>query len=74
MSLFPWQADQDKPSYVVEDALVNHDAIEELAEKLQLALRGAEGLLPDGVTDALHGVPLGHPIHPLWCICRWAGG
>ncbi|CAM3169337.1 DUF2231 domain-containing protein [Deinococcus saxicola] len=65
MSLLPWQADQDKPSYLVEDALVNHDAIEELAEKLQLALRGAEALLPDGVTDALHGVPLGHPIHPI---------
>lgn len=65
MSLLPWQADQDKPSYVVEDALVNHDAIEELAGQLQLALRGAEGLLPESVTDLLHGVPLGHPLHPL---------
>ncbi|QFP76604.1 DUF2231 domain-containing protein [Deinococcus sp. AJ005] len=65
MSLLPWQADQDKSSSVVEDAVVNHDAIEELAGKLQLALRGAEGLLPDGVTDILHGVPLGHPIHPI---------
>ncbi|CAM4399942.1 DUF2231 domain-containing protein [Deinococcus marmoris] len=65
MSLLPWQTDQDKPSSIVEDAVVNHDAIEELAGKLQLALRGAEGLLPDGVTDILHGVPLGHPIHPI---------
>lgn len=65
MSLLPWQADHDKPSYVVEDAVANHDAIEELAEKLQLALRGAEELLPEGVIDALHGVPLGHPLHPM---------
>lgn len=65
MSLLPWQADHDKPSYVVEDAVANHDAIEELAEKLQLALRGAEELLPEGVIDALHGVPLGHPLHPI---------
>ncbi|CAM3759837.1 DUF2231 domain-containing protein [Deinococcus frigens] len=65
MSLFPWQTDQDKPSSLIEDAVANHDAIEELAEKLQLALRGAEELLPDGVTDVLHGVPLGHPVHPI---------
>lgn len=65
MSLLPWQADQDKPSYVLEDAVVNHDALEALAEKLQLALRGAEDRLPEGVTNALHGVPLGHPIHPI---------
>lgn len=65
MSLLPWQADHDKPSSVVEDAIVNHDAIEELAERLQLALRGAEERLPDGMTDLLHGVPLGHPLHPI---------
>jgi uncharacterized membrane protein len=65
MTLLPWPTDQDKPSSVIEDAIVNHDAIDELAEKLQLALRGAEGLLPHAVTDALHGVPLGHPLHPI---------
>ncbi|MDV6375136.1 DUF2231 domain-containing protein [Deinococcus arenicola] len=65
MSLFTALKSADKPSYFVEDAVVNHDAIDELAEKFQLIVRGAEELLPEGVTDILHGVPLGHPIHPI---------
>lgn len=59
------QADRAKPSSVIEDAVVNHDAIEDLAETLQQLLRGAEHALPDGVVNLLHGTPLGHPLHPI---------
>ncbi|GGM03931.1 DUF2231 domain-containing protein [Deinococcus aerophilus] len=66
MSLFAApQADRAKPSSVVEDALVNHDAVEDLAETLQQLLQDLEQNLPDGVVAVLHGTPLGHPLHPI---------
>lgn len=53
------------PAHVLEDAVSDHDALEGMADTLQTLLRGAEATLPPGVTDALHGEWLGHPLHPI---------
>lgn len=53
------------PAHVLEDAVSDHDALEGVADTLQALLRGAEATLPPGVTDALHGEWLGHPLHPI---------
>jgi len=55
----------DPPAFVVEDAVSNHDALENVADTLQRLLKGAEAQLPAGLLNALHGEPLGHPIHPI---------
>ncbi|GAA5513391.1 hypothetical protein Dcar01_02126 [Deinococcus carri] len=49
----------------IEDALSNHEALEQLAQRLQPALKEAERHLPAGVLRLLHGESLGHPLHPI---------
>ncbi|EYB67427.1 hypothetical protein DEIPH_ctg041orf0026 [Deinococcus phoenicis] len=49
----------------IEDALSDHQVLEQFAEQLQAALREAESHLPAGVLRLLHGEALGHPLHPI---------
>jgi uncharacterized membrane protein len=49
----------------IEVAVSDHDALEAAADMLQRLLKGAEGILPSSVLDALHGEFLGHPLHPI---------
>lgn len=49
----------------IEDVLSQHDTLEAVADLLQHQLRAAEGQLPPALIAALHGQPLGHPLHPI---------
>lgn len=49
----------------LEAAVSDHDALEVAAVTLQQALKAAEGFIPEGVLDAMHGEFLGHPLHPI---------
>ncbi|MFC4452395.1 DUF2231 domain-containing protein [Deinococcus sonorensis] len=46
------------------EATLDQDWIETAADTIQPLLRQVEGRLPDRVLDLLHGVPIGHPLHP----------
>lgn len=43
---------------------IGQDKLDDLADQLQAVLAGVEARLPGGVVAALHGDPLGHPLHP----------
>ncbi|MPY66164.1 DUF2231 domain-containing protein [Deinococcus sp. SDU3-2] len=49
----------------LEDTLSQHDRLEALADTLQPKVRELLDALPDSVEAALHGEPLGHPLHPI---------
>ncbi|WP_407570474.1 DUF2231 domain-containing protein [Deinococcus altitudinis] len=49
----------------LENAVSEHRALDEAALALQQFLKVAEDRLPPLVLSALHGEPLGHPLHPI---------
>ncbi|GGR20726.1 DUF2231 domain-containing protein [Deinococcus ruber] len=49
----------------LEDALSQHDALEDLADQLQPLLRTALERLPAPLLSAMHGEMIGHPLHPI---------
>ena len=63
----------------LEDALSEHRAVENLAQSLQTLIKSGEAVLPPVLVSALHGEPLGHPLHPIlvhlplggWMIAGW---
>lgn len=48
----------------LEDALSEHRAVEDLAQRLQLLIKTAEHRLPPLALRVLHGSVVGHPLHP----------
>lgn len=50
---------------LLEDALSQHDTLDAVADKFQRQLQRVEGALPPALIAALHGQPLGHPLHPI---------
>ena len=64
-----------RPLPPLETAVGKVERAESLDGSVAAVKKAVDASLPSpAVRDALHGVSLGHPLHPALVTCRWAAG